>query len=91
MNNTSRITQMFKDKIKTLDSRGKNQILLDPGHCGVEVNERATLEAKLSIKEGRDSHLLLPVADFKAHWKKKGKEEHHNSCENTKRDRGILL
>jgi hypothetical protein len=28
------------------------------------------------------------VADFKAKWKKKGKEELHNFCENTKQDRG---
>jgi hypothetical protein len=28
------------------------------------------------------------VADLKAHWKKKGKEELHTFCENTKRDRG---
>jgi hypothetical protein len=28
------------------------------------------------------------VADLKAHWKKKGKEELHIFCENTKRDRG---
>jgi hypothetical protein len=57
------------------------------GHCGVE-NERADLDAKKSIKEGRDSQLLLPVADLKAHWKKKGKEELHNFCEDTKLDRG---
>jgi hypothetical protein len=30
----------------------------------------------------------LPVTDLKAHWKKKGKEELHSFCENTKRDRG---
>jgi hypothetical protein len=28
------------------------------------------------------------VADLKAHWKKKGKEELHSLCQNTKRDRG---
>jgi ribonuclease HI len=36
-----------------------------PGHCGAEVSERADLEAKQAIKEGRDSQLLLPVADLK--------------------------
>jgi hypothetical protein len=53
--------------------KGKNPILLDPGHCGVEVNERADSEAKQSLKEGRNSQLLLPVAYLKAHWKKKAK------------------
>jgi hypothetical protein len=46
------------------------------------------LEAKQAIKEGRDSQLLLPVADLKTQWKKKGKEELHSFCQNTKRDRG---
>jgi hypothetical protein len=59
-----------------------------PAHCGVEVNERANSEAKQSIKEGRDSQLLLPMAYLKAQWKKKGKEELHTFCQNTKRDRG---
>jgi hypothetical protein len=35
---------------------------------------RADSEAKKSIKEGKDSQLLLPVADLKAQWKKKGKK-----------------
>jgi hypothetical protein len=34
---------------------------------------RADLEAKQSIKKGRDSQLLLPVADLKAQWKRKAK------------------
>jgi ribonuclease HI len=42
---------MLKDKIERLESRGKKI----PGHCEVEVNERADLEAKQAIKEGRDS------------------------------------
>jgi ribonuclease HI len=41
-----------------------------PGHCGVGVNERADSKAKQSIKVGRDSQLLLPVADLKAPWNK---------------------
>jgi hypothetical protein len=41
-----------------------------------------------TIKEGRSSQLLLPVADLKAQWKKKGKEELHKFCQNTERDRG---
>jgi hypothetical protein len=57
-------------------------------HCGVEVNERADLEAKQSIREGRDSQLILSVADLKAQWKKKGKEELHSFFQNTKPDRG---
>jgi hypothetical protein len=89
MNNTSHITQMLKDKMEKLDSRRKEiQFYWIPGHCGVEVNERADSEAKLSIKQGRDSQLLLPGADLKAKWKKKGKEELHSFCENTNRDRG---
>jgi hypothetical protein len=45
---------------------------------------RADSEAKKSIKEGRDSQLLLPVRDLKAQRKKKGKEELHSFCQNTK-------
>jgi hypothetical protein len=45
------------------------------------------LEAKQAIKEGRDSQLLLPVADLKTQWKKIGKEELHSFCHRTKRDR----
>jgi hypothetical protein len=56
-------------------------------NCGVKANERADLEAKQVTKEGRDSQLLLPVADLKTQWKKKGKEKLHNFCQNTKRDR----
>jgi ribonuclease HI len=86
MNNTSDITQMLKDKIERLKSRGeKIQFYWIPEHCGVEVNERADSDVKQSIKEGRDSQLLLPVADLKAKWKKKGKEELHSFCQNTKR------
>jgi hypothetical protein len=48
----------------------------------------ADSEAKLSIKEGRDNQLILPVADLKTRWIKKGKEELHSFCQNTKRDRG---
>jgi hypothetical protein len=44
--------------------------------------------AKESIKGGRDSQLVLLVADLKAQWKKEGKEELHSYCQNTKRDRG---
>jgi hypothetical protein len=45
-----------------------------------DLNERADSETKQAIKEGRDSQLLLllllllPVADLKTQWKKKGKE-----------------
>jgi hypothetical protein len=58
-----------------------------PGYLGFEVNERADSEANQSIKEGRDCQLLLPVADLKALWKKKRKEERHNFYQNTKTDR----
>jgi ribonuclease HI len=56
MGNTSHITQMLKDKVERLESRGKQiQFYWIPGHCEVEVNERADFEAKQAIKEGRDS------------------------------------
>jgi hypothetical protein len=86
MNNISHIIQTLKDKIERLELRGK-RIKFDwiPGHCEVEVNERAVSEAKQSIKEGRDSQILLTVADLKTHWKKKDKEL-HRLCQNTKRD-----
>jgi hypothetical protein len=48
---------------------------------------RTDLETKQSIKEDRQSQLLLPVADLKAQWKMKGKEELHSFCENIKQDR----
>jgi hypothetical protein len=80
---------MLKDKIQRLDSQGeKIQFYWIPGHCGVEVNERADSEAMQSIRDGRDSQLLLPVADLKAQWKKKGKGVLHSFCQNTKWDRG---
>jgi ribonuclease HI len=53
MNNTSHITQMLKDKIERLELQGKIiQFYWIPGHCRIEVNERADLEAKQAIKEG---------------------------------------
>jgi ribonuclease HI len=74
MNSTSHIAQMRKDKIRRMESRGKIiQFYRIPGHCGVEVNERADSEAKQAIKEGRYNQLLLPVADLKKQWKKKAK------------------
>jgi hypothetical protein len=50
-------------------------------HCRVEVKERADLVAKQAFKEGEDSQLLLPVAELKAQWKKRGKEELHSFCQ----------
>jgi hypothetical protein len=88
MNNTSHITQMLKDKIEKLESQGKDPFYWIPEHCGIQINERADSEAKQAIKESRDRQLLLPVADIKTRWKKKGKEELHSFCQNTKRDRG---
>jgi hypothetical protein len=62
MNNTSHITQVLKDKIERLESRGKIiEFYWIPGHCLIEVNEMAVSETKHAIKEGRDSQLLLPV------------------------------
>jgi ribonuclease HI len=57
---------MLKDKIERLESRGKRiQFYWIPRYCGVELYERADLQAKQAIKEGRDSQLLLPVGDLK--------------------------
>lgn len=70
MNNTSHITQLLPDKIERLESQGeKEQYYLITGHCGVEVNETADLEAK----KGRESQLLLPVANLKFRGKRKEK------------------
>jgi ribonuclease HI len=42
MNNTSHITQMLKNQIERLESREKiTQFYWIPGHCGIDVNERA--------------------------------------------------
>jgi ribonuclease HI len=79
---------MLKDEIETGIARKKMKFWWIPGHCGLEVNERADSEAKQSIKEGIYSQLLLPVADLKTQWKKKVKQELHSFCQNTKRDRG---
>jgi hypothetical protein len=42
---------------------------------------------KQSIKEGKNSQLLLPVTDLKTQWKNKDKEELHIFCQNTEQDR----
>jgi ribonuclease HI len=65
VNNKAHITHMIKDKIDW-NREGKVQFYWIPGHCGVQVTERAHSEAKQSIIEGRDNQLLLPVADLKA-------------------------
>jgi ribonuclease HI len=76
MNDTSHVTHMLKDKIERLESRGKKiQFHWIPGHCSVEGIERADSEAKQAIKEGKDSQVLLPMADLKTQSKKKDKEE----------------
>jgi ribonuclease HI len=47
MNNTSHITQILRDKIERLKSRGEEiQFYWIPGQCGVEVNKRADSDAK---------------------------------------------
>jgi ribonuclease HI len=93
MTKTSHITQMLKDKIERPESQGiKIQFYCIPGHCGVEVNERADSEAKQSIKEGRDSQLLLPVADLKAQCKKKRQRgASHFLLKHQKRQRSKLV
>jgi hypothetical protein len=63
-------------------------MLVDPGALWSKVNDRADSEANKPIKEGRDSQLLLQRVNLKAQWKKKGKDEFHSFCPNTKLDRG---
>jgi hypothetical protein len=77
---------MLKDKIEGLESRGKKSNFIGSWGTVDMKLMRADSEAKQSVKEGRDSQLLLQVADLKAQWKKKGKDELHNFCQNTKRD-----
>jgi hypothetical protein len=74
MNDTSHITQMLKDKIERLESQGKikSNFTGSWGTGEFKLIERADSKAKQSIKEGRDSQLLLPVTDLKNQWKKKG-------------------
>jgi ribonuclease HI len=84
VSNTSHITQTLKDKIERLESQGKKmQSYWIPGHCGIEVNERANLEAKQAIKEGRHSQLLLPVADLETQRKKQREASPNGTEENT--------
>jgi hypothetical protein len=54
----------------------------------VEMALKAWMSVLYAFTEGRGSQLLLPVADLKIQWKKKGKEELHSFCQNTKWDRG---
>jgi ribonuclease HI len=62
ISNTSHIAHMLKDKIDRLESQQKKiQFYWNPGHCGVEINEKADLGEKQAIKEGRNSQLLLPA------------------------------
>jgi NTP pyrophosphatase (non-canonical NTP hydrolase) len=47
VSNTSHITQMLEDKTERPESRGKQtQFYWVSGHCGVEVNERASNQRK---------------------------------------------
>jgi hypothetical protein len=55
------------------------------------VNESADSEAKQSIKKGRNSQPLLPIADLKAKWKKDGKDDLHSFCHAPKGQRRKLL
>jgi hypothetical protein len=80
MSNTSQITQMLKDKIQRLESRRNEiQFYCILGEGGVKVNE--------SCLGGIDSQIFLPMADLKAKWKNKGKEELHCFCQDIKCDR----
>jgi hypothetical protein len=48
-------------------------------------------QALLTANEGRDSQLLLPVADLNAQWKRKGTEELHSSVNTPRGQRRKLL
>jgi hypothetical protein len=54
------------------------------------MNEPADWEAKQSIKEGRDSQIILPVADLKAQRKKKHKGPSQFLSKHQKRHRRKL-
>jgi hypothetical protein len=92
VNSTLHITQVLKDKIGGWNHQERKSNF---------TASRATAELKLmrrmrgpTQKQSKQSKkieivkLLLPVADLKSQWKKKGKEERHSFCQNTKRDKG---
>jgi hypothetical protein len=62
-----------------------------PEQCGVEVNERADSKAKQSIREGRDSQLLLQMADLNAKEKERQSGASHFISKHQKRQRRKLL
>jgi hypothetical protein len=58
------------------------------GSLGTAELRVPTRRQSKQSRKGGDSQLLLPVADLKIQWKKKGKEELHSFRQNIKRDRG---
>jgi hypothetical protein len=89
MDNTSHITQMLKYKIETGIMRKKSNITGSLGTVELKLMRGPTWMQ--SIKEGRNVQLLLPVADLKAEWKKKGKDELHSFCANTNTGQRTVL
>jgi hypothetical protein len=78
--------------IGEIDSEQNLMILSDPASVFNGISNLSTMSNTSHItqmlKEGRDSQLLLLVADLKTQWKKKGKENLHRFCQITKRDSG---
>jgi hypothetical protein len=87
-NNTSHITQMLKDKIERLESRGEKKSSFTGSRGTAELKLMRGPTCRQNSQSKRESQELLPVADRKTQWKEKGKEELHNFCQNNKRDRG---
>jgi hypothetical protein len=68
----------------TSDHEGQFQFYWIPGSCVVEVNERADSEASISIKEGTDIQVLLPVVNQEAQWKRKTKRNYTDIVKTSK-------
>jgi hypothetical protein len=80
MNKTSHITQMLKDK--TDRNREEKKYNFTGSRDSVELKlMRWPTRRQSNQSKKTDSQLLLAVADLKAQWKKKGKEELHSFCE----------
>jgi hypothetical protein len=60
----------FHKKIHNRDGSTIDYITVE-----LKLMRELTREVKQSIKEGRDSQLLIPMAELKAKWKKNGKED----------------
>jgi hypothetical protein len=79
---------LIKDKMEKLESRGKKSNILDPWALFELKLMRGPIRRQSNESKMPEIVNYLPVADLKAQWKKKGKEELHNFYQNSKRNRG---